>query len=349
VLPLGNRFTSQDLIFFTRQTASMLTSGLTLMQALLVLKKQAKKKAFSDVVTTIITDIEAGSTLSESLKNSPRIFKPIYISLVKAGEKSGLLDNVLTRLAENLEKEARLRSQIQTALYYPTIVAVMMVIVIFVMMLFVVPQLNALYDSLAIELPLSTRILVGTSNFFVKFWPIMLMGGVGGYFSFARWFKTPSGKRTFDRTLLRIPLLGRLLVLRIITEFTRTFGLLVGSGEPVVSSLTQAKDVIGNSLYTDAVATIAKQVEKGIPIGEAFNASPLFPPLLIQMVRVGEQTGKLDENLGRASEYFEREVEQAIKILTTALEPIIMAVLGIGVAFLLLAVITPIYQLTSSF
>lgn len=344
----GGKFNASDLAFFTRQIASMLTAGLTLIQALNVLSNQVKKKAVSEVINQITADIEGGSTFSNAAASHSRIFSKVYISLIRAGESSGLLDNVMTRLAENLEKEEKLRSKIKGALLYPVIVVVMMILVVFVMMLFVIPQLKTLYDSLAIDLPFSTQILVTMSNITVQFWPILIGSMVGGFILFRRWHHTVHGRKIIDGILIKLPLFGKIIQFRILTEVSRTLGILVGSGDPVVSSLNQVRDVSGNAIYENALGLIAKQVEKGVSMGDAFAASSLFPPLLIQMIRVGEQTGKLDENLTRASEYFEREVEESVRTLTTAMEPIIMAVLGIGVAFLLVSVITPIYKLTNS-
>lgn len=345
----GGRITQADLSFFTRQIASMLNSGLTLVQSLNILRNQIKKKEMTDVINQITSSIEGGSTFSQAVASHPKLFSPIYISLIKAGETSGLLDNVMSRLADNLEKEEKLKSQIKGALMYPAIVVIMMIVVVFIMMLFVFPQLNNLYESLSIDLPFTTKILVSLSDFTVQFWPIIIIGMAGGVFLFRKWYRTKSGKKQFDTVILRIPIFGKIIQFRILTEFSRTLGILVGSGGPVVGSLSQSKEVTGNVLYEEAIARIAKQVEKGVAIGEAFGASTLFPPLLVQMIRVGEQTGKLDENLTRASNYFEREVEQSVKTLTTAMEPFIMAVLGLGVAFLLIAVITPIYKISSSF
>lgn len=349
LLTFHSKFNRSDLVFFTRQIASMLTSGLTLMESLHVLKKQIKKEAVSDLIDKIISDIEGGSTFSQAIASYPGVFSSIYISLIKAGETSGLLDKVMVRLADNLEKEQKLRSQIRGALLYPVIIIIMMFVVVFVMMIFVIPQLNVLYESLTIELPFSTQVLIGLSNFTISFWPIIIGAIFGSMFIVRRWYKTSTGRKRIDAALLRLPIFGRIIQFQILTEVSRTFGLLIGSGEPIVDSLNQIKQITGNMLYENAVGRIAMQVEKGVSIGDAFNASPLFPPLLIQMIRVGEQTGKLDENLGRAGEYFEGEVEQSVRTLTTAIEPIIMAVLGLGVAFLLLAVITPLYKITSSF
>jgi type IV pilus assembly protein PilC len=348
LLSLGGRITSRDVVFFTQQIASMLTSGLTLMQALTVLRNQIKKKPMSEMITKIITDVEEGKTFSQALGGYPKVFSAVYISLVKAGEVSGLLDKIMLRLADTLEKEDSLRGQIKGALLYPSIVLVMMVVVVCIMMLFVVPQLNSLYESLSIELPFTTRVLVGISNFMVSFWPIIFIGVILCVVLFRRWYRSPAGKRTMDTAILKVPVLGNIVRFRILTEFSRTLGLLIGAGDPVVSSLKQAKDVTGNLLYEDAIALIARQVEKGVGVGDAFNDARIFPPLLVQMVRVGEETGKLDDNLLRASAYFEREVSATIRTLTTVMEPVIMAILGLGVAFLLIAVITPIYKLSSA-
>jgi type IV pilus assembly protein PilC len=348
ITTITGRFTGSDLVFFTQQIASMLTSGLTLMQALVVLKNQIKKKPVTEMISKIITDIEEGNTFSQALSSYPKVFSPIYISLIKAGESSGLLDKVLTRLSVNIEKEAELRSQIKGALLYPAIVIIMMIIVVFIMMLFVIPQLSTLYDSLAIDLPITTKILVTLSSFTIAFWPLFIFAFFGCFYAVRRWYRTKYGRKQIDSALLRVPIIGKIIRYRILTEFSRTLGLLVGAGGPVVGSISQAKGVTGNVMYEEAIAIIAKQVEKGVGIGDAFDASKLFPPLLVQMVRVGEETGKLDENLTQASEYFEREVSSSVRTLTTAMEPLIMAILGIGVAFLLIAVITPIYKLSSS-
>lgn len=348
LLTLGGRITASDRVFFTQQIASMLTSGLTLVQSLMVLKNQVKKRPVNEMISRIIADIEEGRTFSQALAAYPKVFSPIYISLIKAGEVSGLLDKIMVRLAETLDREDRLRSQIKGALLYPSIVLVMMVVVVFIMMVVVVPQLKSLYDSLSIDLPLTTHMLITVSEFTISFWPILFLGMIFCVIVFRRWYKTTTGRRAVDALILRIPVLGKVIQFRILTEFSRTLGLLVGAGDPVVSSLTQAKGVAGNVLYEEAITVIARQVEKGVTMGDAFNDSHLFPPLLIQMVRVGEQTGKLDDNLLRASEYFEREVTATVRTLTTVMEPVIMAVLGLGVAFLLIAVITPLYKLSSA-
>lgn len=343
-----NKFTESDRIFFTRQLSSMLMSGLTLMQAISIIRDQIQNPVVREIVNSIIIDIQEGKSLSLALEKYPKEFDSIYISLIRAGEASGLLDKVLLRLSENLEKKQKLKSTVKSALMYPTIVVIGIVGVMLVMMLFIIPQLSTLYENMNIEMPLPTRIVMGISKFTGTYWPIVF-GTLGlSVFLFNRWHKTEVGKLTIDQITLKLPVFGKLFSQTILTEFTRTFGLLVGSGTLVIEALSETSSIAGNLLYQNAIRDVAKKVEKGVPIGTAMAFSPLFPPILIQMVRIGEETGKLDESLQRVSEYFERETEQTVKNLTTLMEPIIMVILGLGVAFMILSVITPIYKLTSS-
>jgi type IV pilus assembly protein PilC len=343
-----NRINQSDILFFTRQLSSMLSSGLTLMQSLGILKTQIQKEEMFMMVDGIMRDIEDGKTFSASAAKYPNAFSPIYISLIKTAESSGLLDKVLERLADNLEKENKLRGTIKSALMYPAIVITGMIIIVVIMMIFVIPQLASLYGNLGVALPLPTQIIIGLSNFTVTFWPLVIGVGVLLFIAYKRWKKSEAGKLVIDSMLLKIPIFGIINQRMILTEFTRTLGLLVGSGTLVVDAFQQSSGVTGNVLYIHAINGVARRVEKGMSIGDAMLSYPLFPQIIVQMVKIGEETGKLDESLLKVSEYYEREVDQAVKTMTTALEPIIMIVLGIGVAFLIISIITPIYNLTSS-
>ncbi|GIW61829.1 MAG: type II secretion system protein F [Patescibacteria group bacterium] len=347
LLSLRRKSAKSEIVFFTRQLSSMLTSGLTLMQSLDILRNQIQNPAMQEVVQGIISTIQEGKSFSDSIAKYPKVFSPIYVSLVKAAESAGLLDKVLLRLADNLEKQQKLKSMIKSALLYPIIVIIMMIAVIAVMMIFVIPQLSVLYENLNIELPLATRVVVGLSNFTIKFWPFIVGGSVISMYYLRRWGKTPTGKMLIDGFLLKVPIFGKLIAQSAMVEFTRTFGLLVGTGSLVVESLNQSSDVVGNYHYRKAILEVGRKVEKGVTIGDAMLTDPLFPPIVVEMVKIGEQTGKLDESLLRVSEYFEREVEQTIKTLTTAMEPFIMVLLAIGVGFLIISIITPIYNLIS--
>ncbi len=347
-LPMLGGVKNSDLVLFTRQLSSMLSSGLTLMRSLEILKDQMQNANMTEVVTTIINDVEEGKTLAKAIEKHPKVFSPIYISIIRAGEQSGLLDKVLARLADNLEKQAKLKSTIKSALMYPVIVVVLMVAVMVVMMLFVMPQLTVLYQNLNVPLPLPTQIIIGISNAMTTFWPIVLVALVLAVFGYRKWSKTPDGTLIIDTILLKTPVFGKLIRQTILAEFSRTLGLLVGTGTLVVQALVETADTTGNVNYKNAILGVSKQVEKGVTVGDAMAYYPLFPSLLIQLVKIGEQTGKIDETLNKASEYFEREVNETVKTLTTAMEPFIMIILGIGVAFLIISIITPIYSLISS-
>ncbi len=345
---MKKRQSTNDLVLFTRQLSSMLTAGLTLMQSLTILQEQLEDNSLSPIVNYLITQVSEGKSLAEAMAHYPKLFSPVYLSLIRAGETSGFLDKILDRLANNLEKSQKLRSTISSALLYPIIIVILMVVVMGLMMVFVIPQLTSLYANLGIDLPLPTRIVVGVSNFTINFWPLVIGVVVLIIFGYNRWMKTETGRLIRDQVVIKIPVFGRLVVLSLLTEFVRTLGLLIGAGTLVVESLQEGADVAGNLVYKNAILDIADRVEKGIGIGDAMSTYPIFPPIMVQMVRIGEQTGKLDESLLKVSEYFEREVETGVKGLTTAIEPFIMIILGIGVAFLIISVITPIYSLTSS-
>lgn len=337
-----------DVVMFTRQLSSMLTAGLTLLRSLEIFKEQVQNPAMMEVMEGIVNDVENGKSFSAAISKYPDVFSNIYVSLIKAGEKSGLLDKVLLRLADNMEKQQKLRSTIKGALMYPVIVVVLMVVVIVVMMIFVIPQLTNLYKNLNVELPLPTQIVMTLSDVTIKFWPIVLGVVVLLFFLYKKWSKTEDGLLIVDNLKLKMPVFGKLIKQTILAEFSRTFGLLVGTGTLVVEALVETADTAGNIYYRNAIKDVAKQVEKGVSIGDAMAYYALFPPMLVQLVKIGEQTGKVDETLVKASEYFEGEVSQSVKTLTTAMEPFIMIILGVGVAFLIMSVITPIYSLISS-
>jgi len=347
-LPMVGRVGSKDLVLFTRQLSSMLASGLTLIKSLQILKDQISNKTLQETIGGTLLDLQEGRTFAESISRYPEIFSPVYVALVKAGESSGSLDKVFLRLALNLEKQQKLKNKVKGALIYPIIVITLMIVVTFILMIAVIPQLSGLYDGLGVELPTATKIVVGFSEFAGRMWPFLLGATFIALYGFLRWKNTIRGREIYDREKLKLPLFGKIIKQSILTEFSRTFGLLAGTGTLIVDALNQSAGVTGNVIYEKAIKNVGRKVEKGVHIGEAMESYPVFPPLLVQLVKVGEETGKMDENLLKASDYFEEEVNQAVKTLTTAMEPFIMIVLGIGVGFLVFSVISPIYGLLDS-
>lgn len=336
-----------DIVNFTRQLSTMIVAGLSLPEGLTILRNQTTNKVFSDVLMDIEHQIVSGGNLGDALSKYPKYFPPTYIALVRAGESSGTLDQVLARLAETLESQRDFRGKVSGALIYPVIILIGMFGVIFVMMTVVVPKLTSLYQDMNIQLPLSTQILISVSNIFVKFWWLIIMGVVGFVLGFRSWRKTPIGERFVDTLTFKIPLFGELQKKIILVEFTRTLGMLISSGIHILEGLQILKNSLGNVLFRDAITEIAKKVEKGFPLGDSFAQYPVFPPIVSQMMKVGEETGKLDDTLLKLSRYFQTESENLVKGLTAALEPLIMVVLGVGVGFIVISVITPIYNLTS--
>ena len=345
---LGDKIKSSEVVSLTRQLSSMLTSGMTLLRSLEILKNQVGNQALVDIIDSIIKDIQEGASFSRAIAKYPKVFSPVYIALVEASEGSGLLDKAFLRLADTLEKQQKLKGTVMGALMYPAIVIFMMVVVVFVMMIFVIPQISSLYQSMSVSLPLPTLILIQVSNFFVSFWYTIVGFLALIWLAYKRWDKTIEGELTIDSIKLKIPIFGSLIKKTILAEFSRTLGALLASGTLVVEALEKVSNITGNIHYKNAIVDISKRVEKGVNIGDAMSLYYLFPPNLIELVKIGEQTGKLDETLTKASEYFENEVDESVKTLSTAMEPIILVVLGIGVAFLVISILTPIYEITSS-
>ncbi len=344
-----SRVSFNDIVIFTQQLSTMISAGLSLTDALNILKLQVANPAFSKVVADILKDIEGGTSFSTALKKYPNSFSDIYISLVRAGEASGQLDAVLDKLSTNMEKQREFRSKTKGALVYPTIILIGMFLVVFIMMTFVVPRLTDLYKDFGTELPLTTKILIGISDFFVRFWWLAILIVWGSISGLRFWKATPIGMRLWDLFMLKLPIWGGLKKKLIMTEFTRTFGVLSAAGIPILESLDIVKDALESINYRDDLEKIARQVEKGSPLGMPISQNPRFPPIVGQMISVGEETGKLDKTLNKLAEFFEAEAEQGIKTLTTAMEPLIMVVLGVVVGFIVISVLMPIYNLTNQF
>lgn len=339
------RTRSSDLVTFTRQLSTMIASGLPLAEALDILRSQSRQ-SFANVVKEVLRDVQGGVALADAMAKH-KTFPSVYVALVRAGESAGVLDEVLLRLADNLEKQQAFRAKTRGALIYPAIIMIGMGAVAFVMMVFVIPQLSSLYDDFGAELPLPTKILIAVSSFVAKLWFLVIAGVAVGIWGYMAWRKTEKGKFTSDKWKLALPIFGALITKIILAEFTRTLALLLGAGITILEALNIVSDSVGNEVYKRELKAGAVELEKGGHLAETLARSGVFPMIIPQMISVGEETGKLDEVLMKVSNYFETEAEQAIKNLTTALEPLIMVLLGLGVGFIVISIILPIYNLTS--
>ena len=343
-----NRVSLGELVLITRQLATMVSSGLVLSEAIDILQEQRTRKTLKKALEEISQDIKGGLTLAQALSKFPDIFPRLYINLIKAGEASGKLDQVLLQMADGLEKDREFQARVKGAMIYPIVVLGMMGIVIVIMMVFVIPKLITLYSQSTIELPLPTRILISTSNLFINFWWLGLIIIITAGILLNRWSKTSEGNYFLGNLILKIPLVGKIVTDVTLTNFNRTFGLLTTAGIPLLESIGIVSDLTDNAVFKKALKESYAGVEKGLPFSTLLSAS-VFPKIVGQMIRVGEETGKVDEIFLKLAQYFESESDHLVKNLTVAIEPIVLIILGIGVGFLVIAIILPIYKLTTTF
>ena len=338
----------EEITNFTRQLSTMIASGLPLVEALRILKDQSRPQ-MAKVVEQILNEIEGGSSLGAAMEKTQGTFSTVYVALVKAGESAGVLDQIMKKMADTLDKQREFQNKTRGALIYPTIVFIGMITVAFIMMIFVVPKLTQMYQDFGAELPLPTKILIGVSNFMVNYWYLFFGMLAASFLIFRRWSKTPVGSLLLEQVVFKIPIWGPLKKDIVLAEFSRTMGLLSTAAIPILDGLRIVAETLGSQIYADGIIRAAVRVEKGSTLAEAIAAASDFPPILSQMIAVGEQTGKGDEILSKLADFYESQSELKVKALTTAIEPIIMVIMGIGVGFLVMAVIMPIYQLTNQF
>lgn len=337
-----------SLVDFTRQMGIMINAGLSLVDALDIITQQTRDQNQKLVVSRIEEYIKNGNSLSSVLADLPNSFPSYYVSLIKAGESSGKLDEVFMRLAENLEKSREFRGKVTSALIYPLIIVIGIVVVGFIMMTFVLPQLLELYKNFEVDLPASTQFIINLSSFMSKFWPFIIVATFLTLALLKSLLAKPNNRKLLDMYLIKIPVFGDVMQKSILVETTRTLSILIKSGVPLLDAITIVKRTTNNALYREAFEGVYNDIEKGRSLGDSLNESGIFPAIFVQMTSVGEKTGKLDETLMRLSRYFQLESELAIKAATTLIEPAILVILGLGVGFLITSILTPIYNLTSS-
>jgi type IV pilus assembly protein PilC len=339
------RISTKDKVLFSRQLATLINSGLPISQSLEALLDQTDNKKFKQVIADIRQTVEGGSSLSEALKRHPDQFSTTFISLVAAGEQSGTLDKALLRLSTQQEKDQQINSKIRGAMIYPIIVLLVIIAVLVMMLIKVVPQVSSVYKDLNRPVPFITQMLLNMSSAITHFWWVFIVVIAGIVVWIRRYTKTPTGKRQKERLLMTIPLVKVLTEKIYMARFTRTLGTLIGTGVPLLESLKTVEGAIGNSIVAEDIAHAAEEVKGGAALSTPLSESEHFPILVPQMVRIGEQTGNLDEMLDKLATYFEEEVDELVKNLSTLIEPIMMVVLGLLVGGMILAVLGPIYSL----
>jgi type IV pilus assembly protein PilC len=342
---VSDRIKLKDLAVFSRQFATMINSGLSLLRALSILAEQTENKALAKVIAQVRSDVETGQSLSSSLAKHPNAFNHLFVSMVKAGESGGILDGVLLRLADTIEKQVSLRQKVKSAMTYPVMAMSLVLLITAAMLIFIVPQFKELYGSLGGKLPLPTRALLALSAFTVKFgWVFIVLGAVAGFF-FRRWVKTENGKIVWDRFKLRAPIFGPIVHKTAMARFSRTLSVLLRSGVPILEALEIVSETVNNRVVGLAIADVHAAVKRGESVARPLTEHDVFPPMVVQMMAVGEETGALDTMLDKIADFYEEEVEAAVNSLTSIIEPVLIVVMGVAVGGMLIALYMPMFNI----
>ncbi len=342
---LGERVKTRDIVIFTRQFATMIDAGLPIVQCLDILQAQATVKPLKKAVQQIKDDVEAGSSFNESLRKHPKLFDELYVNMVAAGEVGGILDNIMNRLAVYMEKAARLRAKIKSAMIYPASIVTVAIAVTAILLIYVIPVFAELFSSFGQALPAPTQFVINLSNFTVRYFPYIAAVFILFVFGVAWFYRTEQGKLAVDGILLRLPIFGDLFRKSAVARFTRTLGTLIASGVPILDALAITARTAGNRVVEKAVLATRISISEGKTIAEPLTQSKVFPPMVCQMIAVGETTGALDAMLSKIAEFYEEEVDNAISNLTALMEPIVIVFLGVVIGGLVISMYLPIFQL----
>jgi type IV pilus assembly protein PilC len=347
-LPFKKKVNQRAIAIFTRQLATMIDAGLPLVQSLEILSLQQEGKVFKNIIREIREDVEGGSTFAGALKKHPATFNELYTNLVVAGEEGGILDTILTRLANYIEKSEALKKKVKSALIYPATIVGVALIVVAILMIFVIPVFETLFKSAGQNLPLPTLIVMTLSKLIKKYVIILIPALILLFYIARKYYQTQNGRAVIDRLLLKLPVFGPLLRKIAVARFSRTLGTLVSSGVPILDGLTIVSRTSGNKTIETAILNARASIREGETIAEPLNRSKIFPPMVIQMISVGESTGALDNMLSKIAEFYEEEVDIAVANLTSLLEPFLMVFLGVVIGGVVIAMYLPIFQMASA-
>jgi type IV pilus assembly protein PilC len=344
---IGGKVKTKELAIFTRQFSVMIDAGLPLVQCLEALGVQQENKVFQSVLQAVRTEVEGGSTLAFAMRQHPRVFDDLYTNMIAAGEAGGILDTILQRLSSYIEKAVKLKRAVKSAMVYPVVVLTIAVGVIILILWKVVPIFSNLFASMSVALPLPTRIVIGGSNFVGRYIIFIIPAFVALGYAFKRYYKTENGRKMIDGTLLKVPVLGSVLRKIAVARFSRTLSTLISSGVPILEGLEITAKTSGNVIVENAIMKTRDSIEEGKTIVEPLRESGVFPTMVVQMVGVGEQTGALDTMLTKVAEFFEDEVDAAVADLLTAIEPLMILVLGVIVGGIVISMYLPLFSLIS--
>jgi type IV pilus assembly protein PilC len=344
---LRRGISEKTLAIFTRQFSVMIDAGLPLVQCLQILGEQQDNKAFQRIVLQVREDVESGSSLANAMKKHPQAFSELYVNMVAAGEAGGILDTILQRLATYIEKAARLKAQVKAAMIYPISVISIAMLVVYIILWKVIPVFGALFTSLGAELPLPTRIVVALSKFIGRFWWLIVGLVVAGVIAIRRYYATEQGRLVIDSLLLKAPILGLVLRKIAVARFCRTLGTLLSAGVPVLESLDITARTSGNAVIERSILEVRKAVEEGKNLADPLKTTNQFPPMVVQMISVGEATGAMDTMLGKIAEFYEDEVDTAVAGMMKLIEPILIFFLGVVIGGIVIAMYLPMFDLIS--
>lgn len=345
-LASAKRIKPKDIAIFTRQLATMMKAGVPLLQAFDIVGRGNPNPSVARLMYEIRTDVETGTSLSSAFRKHPAYFNSLYCNLVEAGEAAGILEDILDRLANYLEKTEAIKSKVKSALMYPTAVIVVAFIVVSVIMIFVVPAFKEVFTSFGADLPAPTLAVIAMSEFFVAYW-WLIFGALGGglYFFFQAWRRSEKVQHFMDRLLLRLPIFGQLVEKSVVARWTRTLSTMFAAGVPLVDALDSVGGAAGNSVYAEATAKIQQDVATGTALTQAMTSTGVFPSMVLQMCAIGEESGSIDHMLGKAADFYEREVDDMVAGLSSLMEPIIIVILGTVIGGIVVAMYLPIFKL----
>lgn len=344
----GGKIDEKDLVIFTRQFSTMIDSGLPLVQCLEILASQQENKAFQEILYKVKESVESGSTFADALGKHPRAFDQLFVNLVAAGEIGGILDTILTRLAAYIEKSLKLKKQIKGAMVYPITIMSIAVVVVGVILIFVIPTFAKMFIEFGGELPAPTKFVIALSNFLVKYFLVIIGGFYATVWSIKKYYTTPSGQKNIDRFALRAPIAGPLIRKVAVAKFTRTLGTMVSSGVPIMDGLEIVAKTAGNKIVEEAIYSVRQAISEGKTMSEPLAACGVFPPMVVQMIAVGEATGAMDAMLNKIADFYDDEVDDAVGAMTSMMEPLLMVFLGTTVGGLVVAMYLPIFKLAGA-
>jgi type IV pilus assembly protein PilC len=336
----------KDMVVFSRQFSAMIGSGVAMLRTLTIISEQCENMKLREVLSDIRNQVESGSNLSDAMAKHPAVFDRLYVAMVKAGETGGILDAVMKRVGEFMESRQKLTEKVKAAMAYPIVALIVAVIVFWAMLTFVLPVFQGIFEGMGGDLPEFTKMLIALSGIMRSPWMLLVVAVCGGgYYMFKQWIATPIGRYTFDGWCLRIPVFGDVIQKVAVARFTRTFGTLIHSGVPMLTALDVVKETAGNMVLSKGVEEIHKEVRQGGSISKPMSKQPLFPPMVTQMVAVGEETGRLDEMLDKVADFYDDEVANSVDALTSILEPIMIVFVGGIVGSVVVGMYLPIFTI----